>query len=78
MRVFEVSDDVNLIINKTIDIFKDQILYEKDALINISSMLFPSNNVLVSISSYEAIIGYLKHYSDYVKTSVFRYSKQIP
>ena len=73
--VFEVSNDVNLIMNKTIAICKYRISYDKDGF---SSMLFPSNNVLVSISSYEAIIGYLKHFSDYVKTSVFRYSKQIP
>ena len=30
--VFEVSNDVNLIMNKTIDIYNDQISYEKDTL----------------------------------------------
>ena len=37
--VFEVSKDVNLSINKTIDICKDQISYEKDALMKTKAFL---------------------------------------
>ena len=74
--VFEVSDDVSLIMNNSIDICKHQISYEKYALMKTYVVLLPIKNVLVSISSYEAIIRYLKHYSDLFKTSVFRYSKQ--